>query len=158
MGKFKGLSGLGNVAKIAGAANSFGSGGGGNKSPTIKINMSSSIKGGLPKLDIPNLSTITSQVNNIPEIKESGINIDPSMLKGAIDTPKLPTVSDVKSAVTKVKELKPSDIKDAVKGKYSEAKSTISAVKENGPSALIPEEYKQLGQMAKDSGIFKKEG
>lgn len=154
MGKFKGLSGLSNVAKVAGAAHSAG----GIKNALPKIDVPSGIKGGLPKLDIPNLSTITSQVNNIPEIKESGINIDPSMLKGAIDTPKLPTVSDVKSAVTKVKELKPSDIKDAVKGKYSEAKSTISAVKENGPSALIPEEYKQLGQMAKDSGIFKKEG
>ena len=158
MGKFKGLSGLSSVSKVAGAAHSFGSGGGGNKSPTIKINIPNSVKGGLPKLDIPNLSTITSQVNNIPEIKESGVNIDPSMLSSAIDIPKLPTISDVKSAVTKVKELKPSDIKDVVKGKYSEAKSTINAVKENGPSALIPEEYKQLGQMAKDSGIFKKEG
>lgn len=154
MGKFKGLSGLGNVAKVAGAAHSAG----GIKNALPKIDVPSGIKGGLPKLDIPNLSTITSQVNNIPEIKESGISIDPSMLKGAIDTPKLPTVSDVKSAVTKVKELRPSDIKDAVKGKYSEAKNTINAVKENGPSALIPEEYKQLGQMAKDSGIFKKEG
>lgn len=154
MGKFKGLSGLGNVAKVASAAHSAG----GIKNALPKIDVPSGIKGGLPKLDIPNLSTITSQVNNIPEIKESGINIDPSMLSSAIDIPKLPTVSDAKSAVTKVKELRPSDIKDAVKGKYSEAKSTINAVKENGPSALIPEEYKQLGQMAKDSGIFKKEG
>lgn len=154
MGKFKGIGGLSSVAKVAGAVHSAS----GIKNALPKIDVPSGIKGGLPKLDIPNLSTITSQVNNVPEIKESGINIDPSMLKGAIDTPKLPTVSDVKSAVTKVKELNPGDIKDTVKGKYSEAKSTISAVKENGPSALIPEEYKQLGQMAKDSGIFKKEG
>ena len=141
MGKLKGLSGLGNVAKAASAIHSSGG-----------------IKGALPKLDIPNLSSITAQVNNIPEIKESGIKIDPAMLSGAIDIPKIPTVSDVKSAIGKAKELKPGDIKDAVKSKYDDAKNTIQAVKENGPSALIPDEYKQLAQMAKDSGIFKKGG
>lgn len=129
------------------------------KLPSINLNEAGKLNiPSIKDIKAPDLNGIGDQLRNIPEIKESGLDIpDANLLKDLIQPPSLPSVADIKSTIGKVKEIKPSDVKDAVKSKYDEAKTTVNAVKNEGVTALIPEEAKQLGQMAKDSGIFKKE-
>lgn len=129
------------------------------KLPSINLNEAGKLNiPSIKDVKVPDLNGIGDQIRNIPEIKESGLDIpDANLLKDLIQPPSLPSVTDIKSTIGKVKEIKPSDVKDAVKSKYDEAKTTINAVKNEGATALIPDDVKQLGQMAKDSGIFKKE-
>ena len=128
------------------------------KLPSINLNEAGKLNiPSIKDVKVPDLNGIGDQIRNIPEIKESGLDIpDANLLKDLIQPPSLPRVADIKSTIGKVKEIKPSDVKDAVKSKYDEAKTTINAVKNEGVTALIPDDVKQLSQMAKDSGLLQK--